>query len=200
MVVLLLAAGVAVFTYPWSARDGRRQDRDAAANQLAQRSARGAPAEVGAAHARFPADTKSAQRQPLMAPTAPDLAHVRHEQAPASVASQSTREDDVDEWEQRFAHEANDAQWAAVVSQALHTSARSAPPASQISHDLVDCKQTVCKLVFGFPDADAIDTHLDTLLTNLKGKSAVSIHLDPRYAEGANTVVKVYLARTTTAH
>lgn len=124
----------------------------------------------------------------------------RHDAAGATTASSAAVRNDLQEWEQRFSSEANDAQWAAAVSEALLKTANASRFAQQISQDLVDCKQSVCKLVLGFADAEAMEIHLDALLINLKGKDQISIYLEPDYRQGDYSVVKAYLARNMTAH
>lgn len=118
----------------------------------------------------------------------------------ASTESSAAVRNELDEWERRFLNEPNDAQWAAAVAEALMKTTSASPFAQQISQDLVDCKQSVCKLVLGFADAEAMETHLDALLMNLKGQDEISIYFEPDYTHSDYSVVKAYLARNVTAH
>jgi hypothetical protein len=199
-VAALLGVSIAMFLQLRPAPDAARPAVHESATKLQGSSrhdtAKGPARAVDGAQSRAQPMT----RRHVVSAKQADAHDTSHDVVGVSTESRAALYDGLDVWEQRFLSEANDAQWAAAVSQALLKTSNASRSAQPISQDLVDCKQTVCKLVLGFVDAEAMETHLDALLMNLKGKSEISIYIEPDDTHGDYSVVKAYLARNMTAH
>ncbi len=106
---------------------------------------------------------------------------------------------DMTVFEQAFAHEANDGDWAARTSARLHTVAGASPRYASISHDLVDCKQTVCKLALAYDDPRAFEDYVTALLETMKDEPGGTLEFAEHRARGGRWAVVAYLARTSAA-
>lgn len=159
-----------------------------------------AAAPLVAPRAASPASPMAAapRRPPLAAATA-DSAEVAEVAATPAEETETETTLDMTAFEQAFAHEANDGDWAVRTSARLHAVAGASPRYAAVSHDLVDCKQTVCKLALGYDDPRAFEDYVAALLETMKDEPGGTLEFARHQAHGGRWAVIAYLARTSAA-
>lgn len=101
-----------------------------------------------------------------------------------------------------FELQSRDPQWTAQMHQYLQGArmllGRDSSSAG-VTQDLIDCKQTVCKLVLGFADKEALETYVDNVTVSLKGMPGIGLHIAEHEDGGGHQRADAYFTRRTNA-
>jgi hypothetical protein len=108
----------------------------------------------------------------------------------------SSVESDITGFEQVFAREANDGGWATRTAARLRSVTSGSARYASISHDLVDCKQTLCKLALGYDDPRVFEDYVAALLEAMKDEPGGALEFDQHRELGGRWAVTAYLTRS----
>lgn len=141
----------------------------------------------------------SAPDRPAAIPAITDRASTvrddRNDEPEEPVDDVAADMDDIDAIKIRFAAQYGDSARTAQIQQALQAVANSSPAYMEVTQDLIECKETVCKLVLGYADQAVFDAFVDDLTMALKGDLSATLYFDETLTVGGNSTVDVYLVR-----
>ncbi len=155
------------------------------------------PPVVQPGAASVPIQPQATVQQPAPATAAP-AAPVEEEPLPApqdATDTVVTESDDIDAITTHFAGQYGDSAWTAQIQEILHNVAGDRARYSSISRDLIECRESICKLVLGYSDPAVFNAFVDDLTMALKGELAATVYFDEPNTLGGNSTVDVYLVR-----